>query len=172
MLKCGNLSLVEKLKRPNCKMPFPRECLVSVRDAYSHSMHEMGIYMPAELIQLGDVKKGDYVETQDGYDKVVHIEKFDPQHIMYPLSNVFALRCTGDVCVQFGNEWMKASEIALPIRQRCNTVLNIYTEFRHDIVIDGVTCIQPNLTPYIDYCTSKKPKNVCLKLQGITATHF
>jgi hypothetical protein len=145
--------------RPNCRMPFSNECLVSMRDAESHMLYEFGIFTQPGLRRLGEFQKGDYVETYNGYDKVVSVEKLDTRCILYPLFNVFALRCTGDVSVYFGGEWLNASEISPPIRQGCDTLIDIYTELYNDIVVDGVTCIQSN---------NCKVKNVTVTLRGMT----
>lgn len=125
-------------------MPFHAGSLVCVR--------KNGIEL---LVPLGQIRRGDVVETSSGFDKVTSVEAFKCLKGRLPFCHVASLRTTADEVVRFGGDgWMKAIDISPEqVTQDCNRVVRLLTLSHEDVIIDGVSCLQ---------C---RPK-VFLKLQG------
>lgn len=124
-------------------MPFHSGCMVSMRSVEDQALYELGTFTEPTFLFLSELRVGDYVETTYGYDRIVYIERFESvSSILYPLSNVMALRCTPDVCLLYRDEWRKAGDVSQARMQVCTQAVNVYTKLYNTLIVDGVTCMQ------------------------------
>lgn len=96
------------------------------------------------LVPLGQVRRGDLVETSSGFDEVTFVETFKCLKGRFPFCHVASLRVTADEAVRFGgDEWIQAIDMSPdPVTQSCNRVVRLLTRSHDDVIIDGVSCMQ------------------------------